>query len=297
MVLTAFSGGERAVIPSTIEGMNVVGIDAKVFSDSEISSIIFPETLKFIAPLAFDSCANLNIDSLPANIEFVGANAFRNCTSIGDLTLDCPKLRLIGHPFYDASINDIFINLKFMDNGAIFGYTVKGDVTFGDSVEYIDGWHFDKSVALPETVRVMSQFALADIYYYNPEPLVYERSIEIMGSLRSQMGQNSMSNFNTVYDPLVDESPIPINKKLIVNGWYGTEAHSYALSNNLKFNPMDELFYGDANNDGEIGIADAVSLQKYLLRNETVGYEADLNKDGRIDSFDMIAMRKMLIKN
>ena len=61
----------------------------------------------------------------------------------------------------------------------------------------------------------------------------------------------------------------------------------YALSNNLKFNPMDELLYGDANEDGEIGISDAVGLQNYLLRNENVGCEADLNKDGRIDSFDM----------
>lgn len=125
LVLTAFSGGESAVIPSAINGMNVVGIEAKVFENSEISSVVFPENLKFIAPLAFDGCTNLNIDSLPANIEFVGANAFRNCTSIGDISLDCPKLRLIGHPFYDASINDIFINLKFMDNGAFLGIQLK----------------------------------------------------------------------------------------------------------------------------------------------------------------------------
>ena len=49
------------------------------------------------------------------------------------------------------------------------------------------------------------------------------------------------------------------------------------------------------NLDGSINVADAVVLQNYLLRGESVGYEADLNKDGRIDAFDMIAMRNSLI--
>ena len=82
----------------------------------------------------------------------------------------------------------------------------------------------------------------------------------------------------------------------VINGWYNTEAHRYALEWGLKFNPMDEdVAYGDTNLDGEISMADMVLLQSYLKGNiSEIGYEADLMEDGIIDAFDMIRMRKMM---
>lgn len=56
-----------------------------------------------------------------------------------------------------------------------------------------------------------------------------------------------------------------MNPDCTINCWYGTEAHFDALENNLTFNSMDELLYGDANRDNEIGIADAVALRKRLI--------------------------------
>ncbi|MCM1529816.1 MAG: dockerin type I repeat-containing protein [Alistipes sp.] len=52
---------------------------------------------------------------------------------------------------------------------------------------------------------------------------------------------------------------------------------------------------GDINGDGEIGIADMVLLQKYLLGGKSISLSADLNEDGSIDSYDMILMRKMIV--
>lgn len=56
---------------------------------------------------------------------------------------------------------------------------------------------------------------------------------------------------------------------------------------------------GDTNGDGEFGIADLVTLQKWLLaKYDTVLSDrktADLCKDNVIDAFDLVAMRKMLI--
>ena len=56
---------------------------------------------------------------------------------------------------------------------------------------------------------------------------------------------------------------------------------------------------GDTNGDGEFGIADLVTLQKWLLADpDTKLYDrkaADLCQDNAIDAFDLVAMRKKLI--
>ena len=57
---------------------------------------------------------------------------------------------------------------------------------------------------------------------------------------------------------------------------------------------------GDINNDGRIGIADAVLLQRHLLNCAPLsvnrGYAADINQDNIIDVFDMVLMRRLLIE-
>ncbi|MBQ8297175.1 MAG: DUF4832 domain-containing protein [Ruminococcus sp.] len=59
-------------------------------------------------------------------------------------------------------------------------------------------------------------------------------------------------------------------------------------------NPM-----GDVNLDGDVNSADAVKLQRYLLRAETLTQaqlsSADMNGDGLADIFDMVLLRKALM--
>lgn len=62
---------------------------------------------------------------------------------------------------------------------------------------------------------------------------------------------------------------------------------------------VNEIVTGDANGDGELTIADAVLLQKWLLAVPYVrlaNWEAcDLCKDGRIDVFDLCLLKRLLI--
>lgn len=57
---------------------------------------------------------------------------------------------------------------------------------------------------------------------------------------------------------------------------------------------------GDANGDGDLGIADLVTLQKWLHGSSDTKLAdvnaVDLCKDGTIDIFDLVAMRKKIIK-
>lgn len=54
---------------------------------------------------------------------------------------------------------------------------------------------------------------------------------------------------------------------------------------------------GDVNNDCFVTAADLVSLQRYLLKNESLAApdNSDINGDGEIDVFDMIPLRKLVL--
>lgn len=58
------------------------------------------------------------------------------------------------------------------------------------------------------------------------------------------------------------------------------------------------IICGDANNDGEVNVADAVILQNWLLGSGdlTNWQNVDLCNDGKIDIFDMILMRQLIIR-
>lgn len=55
---------------------------------------------------------------------------------------------------------------------------------------------------------------------------------------------------------------------------------------------------GDANDSGEVEVADLVKLSQYIMSaDKEISMNADLNGDGSIDAFDMVLMRKMLLGN
>ena len=288
---------EPHVIADEVNGCPVTAIESCAFQYSPFIEIVLPETIEFIDTWAFAGCYQLEKINFPKGLKYIGQNAIVLMSD--KLEIDCPDLVLADEAF-KGIFTDAYINAKSIGEAAFAGcYNLKR-VTFGENVERIEASTFDyscllESVELSSSVKSIGQ---GIFNFKNLKSITIPKTVEVIGALPKAQGSPATSGiYYPPTDPLKDEPKCVFDADCTINGWYGTEALSYALSNNLKFNPMDELLYGDANNDGEIGIADAVALQKHLLQNETVGYEADLNKDGRIDSFDMIAMRKMLIEN
>lgn len=62
------------------------------------------------------------------------------------------------------------------------------------------------------------------------------------------------------------------------------------------FHHRTSSFLGDCNNDGKLGVTDAVMLVKYLLGvgNLSIPENADLTKDGKINAFDLAVMKRKL---
>ena len=296
---------ESFVVPDEIDGYPVVAIEAGAFQFAPVTKVVLPKTIKFIDSWAFDGCIHLDEITLPERLEYIGIYAFSG-TALEKIELNYPNISILPNTFDGCDkLTDATLNVKSIDTMAFFNCESLRNIAFGDSVEKISSQAFMncgaiENINFPASLKAIGTGAFKAFYNFGTgiKSITIPPTVEIIGALPRQHGIGATSGMDIpASHPLTDESECAFDPDCTINGWYGTEAHSYALSNNLKFNPMDELLYGDANGDNEIGVADAVALQKYLLRNETVGYEADLNKDGRIDSFDMIAMRKMLVEN
>ncbi len=266
---------ETIVIPSEIDGYNVSAL-ACSFSSTGVSKVILPKTLKII-----------------------GEYSFAECNYLTEIEINCPDAKICDNAFYKSGLKNVFINVKEISKNAFSNCEELESVVIKSSEEINFGAFKNcinlKSVELPEDLKVIGQGA-----FYNTSVKNFEfgSNIKIIGMLSERQGSVSggLSDFPST-DPLIDKPLCVVDYDCTINGWYGTEAHSYALAHNLKFNPLDDITYGDVNNDDEINITDAVALKKYLIKSDTVGYEADFNRDGRINVFDMILLKRNLINS
>lgn len=77
-----------------------------------------------------------------------------------------------------------------------------------------------------------------------------------------------------------------------------TNESAVADSDGKKIAPDKIWLLGDVNSDGEVGVADAVLLQKWLLGipgTELAEWTAaDIYENNKLDAFDMILMRRLI---
>lgn len=113
------AGQETAIrIPATASdrthaSANVVGIDARAFSYSDIVSVSLPATITSIGEYAFNRCDNLVSVEIPAAVTEIGNYAFANCAALssvtfgtGDLALETIGARAFA---YDPALTELTI--------------------------------------------------------------------------------------------------------------------------------------------------------------------------------------------
>ncbi len=84
-----------------------------------------------------------------------------------------------------------------------------------------------------------------------------------------------------------------------LRGWY--RDRNEWLSDYFRIFALDDLLAGDLDENGEVNMADAVLLSKYLLTEkkltQTQYSTADINSDGNVNTYDMVLMRKLVSQN
>lgn len=79
------------------------------FKNSAISSVTFPDSLKYIRFDAFRNCKNLRSIELPDSLEYVGMDAFEGCDKLERLKINT-HTRISGSSFPKLQISDIEVS-------------------------------------------------------------------------------------------------------------------------------------------------------------------------------------------
>ena len=90
VTITGYTGtASELTIPSQIEGLPVtrIGNDAFV-GNKQVTSLLIPDTVQYIARYAFAGCSNMYSIRIPASVTFVGSNAFTNCQNLTNIYID-----------------------------------------------------------------------------------------------------------------------------------------------------------------------------------------------------------------
>ena len=151
-VITGFTGSVSAlVIPSELDGHEVTAIGDRVFkNNSNLRSVVVPNTVIKIGAETFYNCANLGNVTLSANLQEMGKKAFGNCVSLTEIEI--PK-----------SLKTCHTNADYLDNvydGPFDQCESLKNITFESGTKQIASCLFAgctglKNIKIPETVTII----------------------------------------------------------------------------------------------------------------------------------------------
>ena len=276
--------GEKCSGVVTIPG-SVTSIGGGAFTGcTNLTKITIPDSVTSIGGSAFYYCTNLKEITIPDSVTSIGSDAFSKCTKLKEITIP-DSVTSIGNnaflytPWLDAKRNE---NPLVVVNGILIdGKKCSGVVTIPDSVTSIGGSAFSQCTSLTKITIPDSVTSIGSGAFYYCTNL---KEITIPDSVTS-IESNAFSQCTS----------------LVIKGYTGSYAETFANINRIPFESLGDApreIMGDVNNDGSVSIADAVTLQNFLLgRTKTLGNwkNADLCKDDRLDVFDMVLMRRLLI--
>lgn len=256
--LTAYIGDKKELeIPSELYGYKITGFD-RFFGNSisyrdSITAITIPGTIKQVDSGLFDEMPSLEKLTLCDGIEKICGTAFWKCENLSELVLP-DSMKTIGESAFSgcSSLNKVEFNegLKEIGLSAFANCRSLDDLILPDSLEIIEDAAFAgcrfTSVTLGKNIK------------------------EIQNSTFGSTAKTEI-DYNLVLIP-----------NFVINGYAGTAAEDYADRYGFKFVDLstservvtgerfdyDIFMKGDVNLDGEVNIADATLIQKWLA--ETV---------------------------
>ena len=294
-------------IPEKVEGHTVKTIDVGAFRNASIASVVLPDTIESIYPNSFVDCIGLTTINFPKKLKYIGNNAFGNCTSLKDVTIDCPYVRTFGNVFASAKADNVTVNIKEPSSWLYGGFSEVKNFSLGEKTEILTLDYLTEfpELGIPSSTTVIK--ALHNMNFDEIDELSIPKNIKILCAYPEPRGV-IVANWG--------EQPafIPLRDGFSIKGYKGTEAESYAQKWKLNFIAVDEdnkMIIGDANCDGELSMADAVTIMQYISNPDKYGENgtdknhiteqgkknADIagENDG-VTNADALAIQKKLLK-
>lgn len=265
--LSTESTASTITIPSKVNGLPVTTISSMFLIDN----------------------STLRILNLPASINSFYLKAFSDGHVLTAINIDS------ANPYY-ASKDGVIYNKDITKLVKFPTAKNTSEFSFPQSTTEIDRYAFAwctsiKSIVIPDTIDTINEFAfcecpnLSSVKIMNPKCDIYDYWDDGYGLTICNSYDNDTNKGNYLG---------------VIYGYNDSTAQYYAENFDRTFISLGPFVKdGDCNNDGDVTIADAVMLQKFLLGNGSLTNwkNANLCKDDRIDVFDMVLMRKLLIEN
>ncbi len=171
--ITAYNGTEAVVsIPAKVDGLTITTVGDHAFrNNTNITTVIFPNTLTKIGFCAFHSCKNIKLIQLPEGIISIDDSAFAYCEGITEISLPesitalgnsafayCINLTKINIPsnwenMTGTGLGGLFVGCKKLTSITIpEGITVIPDSSFKDCTYLSD-------ITLPSTLTAIDHYA------------------------------------------------------------------------------------------------------------------------------------------
>lgn len=110
VIIKKYTGtSTEVVIPAEIEDFPVVGVGVEAFSETNIVSVVFPDSDIWIGYSCFEKCKSLQNVVLPKNLKIISASLFYGCTSLKAITLPNSIETIYQQSFENSGLESIDI--------------------------------------------------------------------------------------------------------------------------------------------------------------------------------------------
>lgn len=295
---------------TSVEFDGKVNLNYYAFMDCTALENITLDTSQAITGNAFDSCTSLmNINSEPVFDSTTGdfkpeysdfiRNNFYMAEEIGFLN-EYTKAQ------YQKIVNEVTNpDMSDIEKVKALHDWVCSNTKYADSINPAE-YHTDASILLNDSTvcegyakacNLLFNYAGIETYYI--QSFDHAWNIVKIGSHYFHV-DSTWDDGDTIAYNFFMKSDSEIKDDGSHNSWNAyipTSLHSFQKNGT----PECKYQVGDVNTDGNLNIADAVKMTKYLLNAETETADNlvlyDLDFDGRIDVFDMILMRQKFLNN
>ncbi len=333
-MLYSYNGTDKELeLPDNIMGLEVVGIYDNCFKNSDIKTVLIPDTYTYIGKSAFYGCNSLSSITIPQNVAEIGEMAFSSCENLAVFKFEGKsKIKTIPYSaFYgDASLTD-FVVPSGVTEISSYAFAKSGlrSISISNTVRTIGEYAFREcanlsKAALPEQLTEVSDYCFYSCNSLETVDLpinltsIGDRAFAECSALKEiqlppyleSIGKYAFYNASSLSGLFIPDSvtaigaealnPMSYSNTITVSYYEGSYAQDYCYDNYVKNVVAYSKLIGDANLDGKINILDVTSIQKYKIGDEDLSYRAvglaDVNRDNSLTIRDATLIQMYLAK-
>ena len=253
LTIVEYKGSDLdVVVPQTIDGKAVTGIEKYAFYRKNVKSVQLPDGLKKIGGCAFNYVTNLESVNIPDSVTTIGYNAFYGC-NLKKIVIPASVVNLGSSAFSGLVTDDGEITAGPIGSGCDveFGWTEElpdyafyglkiTDITLPDTIKSIGYYSLAnnnfKSVTFPENIKSIGRYAFSGCA--NLENVTIPAGV-------SSVGANAFFNTSGLESVTFLGGDTEIGEKLfytyqgvqntIIKGLTNSTAEEYAKANDITF--------------------------------------------------------------